>query len=66
MVDGFKETHEDYVTTLDVSNSLKGAYLSVICLTMLSLAKPTKHLLVGCMVQHEPVKGLAGRGYAHM
>lgn len=56
MIDRFKETHDDYITTLDVSDSLKGAYLQVICLPMLSLTNPMKHLLVGCMMNHEPEK----------
>jgi hypothetical protein len=47
MIEEFKETHGNYITTLDVSNPLKGAYLSLIYLTMTSIAKPTKHILVG-------------------
>jgi hypothetical protein len=49
MIEEFKETYDDYITTLDISNSMKGVgvHLSVICLTMLSYGKPTKNLLVG-------------------
>jgi len=47
MIEESEETHDGYIRTLGVSNSFKGAFLSLIYLTMLLLAKPTKPLLVG-------------------